>query len=271
MTVVEDAAVLAGQDSPVAGFLPEGGAWLRWKRLRLAGAVVMGLWCIVLLVYSTTIYHHANLGEDFGTYNQAWTLIGQGHLNPYDTIYHFPFIKSDFELIVWPLALIHLVYPGSVALLWIQDLAVAGSGFVVYLWIVDYLERRSVPWCPAAGVASVVLLALVTNPGAYQILSFDFHMEPISTPFLLLAGRDLWSGRHRRAWIWVALALTCGTFAAITLVGLGISALLAGRETRRPGALVVAAASAGWPSSPCSGPAPARVSPPTPTWSVGRR
>ena len=143
------------------------------------------------------------------------------------------------------MALVHLVYPGSVALLWIQDLAVAGSGFVVFLWIVDYLERRTVQWWPAAGVAAVVLAVLVASPGAYQIVSFDFHMEPISTLFVLLAGRDLWSGRHRRAWIWVAMALTCGTFAAITLVGLGISALLAGRETRRQGALVVAAA-IGW-------------------------
>ena len=211
----------------------------------MAGAVVMGLWCIGLVAYSTTIYHHDYLGEDFATYNQAWSLIGQGHLNPYDTIYHFPFFKGDFELIVWPLALIHLVYPGSVALLWIQDLAVAGSGFVVFLWIVDYLERRTVPWWSAAGVASVVLAVLVASPGAYQILFSDFHMEPISTLFVLLAGRDLWSGRHRRAWIWVAMALTCGTFAAITLAGLGISALLAGRETRRHGALVVAAA-IGW-------------------------
>ncbi|MGD0391829.1 MAG: DUF2079 domain-containing protein [Acidimicrobiales bacterium] len=217
----------------------------RWTWLRVAGAVVMALWCIGLFVYSTAIYHHNNLGEDFATYNQAWTLIGQGHLNPYDTIYHYSFIKGDFELIIWPLALVHLVYPGSVALLWIQDLAVAGSGFVVYLWIVDYLERRTVQWWPAVGVASVVLAVLVASPGAYQILSFDFHMEPISTVFVLLAGRDLWSGRHRRAWIWVAVALACGTFAAITLVGLGISALLAGRETRRQGALVIAAA-VGW-------------------------
>jgi hypothetical protein len=249
VTVADDTAVSARQDE-AAGSLPPthgdpGRPDRRWKRLRVAGAVVMGLWCIGLFVYSTTIYHHDILGEDFATYNQAWTLIGQGHLNPYDTIYHFPFIKSDFELIVWPLALVHLVYPEPVVLLWIQDLAVAASGFVVFLWIVDYLEQRSVPWWPAAGVASVVLAVLVASPGAYQILFFDFHMEPLSTVFVLLAGRDLWSGRHRRAWIWVVMALTCGTFAAITLVGLGISALLAGRETRRQGALVVAVA-IGW-------------------------
>ncbi len=236
LAVAVDTAGPDSRDTTVEGLGPSGVPRQRWRSLRVAGAVVMGLWCIGLVLYSTTIYHHAILGEDFATYNQAWTLIGQGHLNPYDTIYHVPFVKSDFELIIWPLALVHLVYPGSVALLWIQDLAVAASGFVVFLWIVDYLERRTVPWWPAAGVASVVLAVLVVNPGAYQILSFDFHMEPISTPFVLLAGRDLWSGRHRRAWIWVVTALTCGTFAAITMVGLGISALLAGRETRRQGA-----------------------------------
>ena len=249
MTVADVTAPLPGADVAADSLLPTdlepGGAERRWMWLRVAGAVVMGLWCIGLVVYSTTIYSHDFLGEDFATYNQAWTLIGQGHLNPYDTIYHFPFFKSDFELIVWPLALVHLVYPGSVALLWIQDLAVAGSGFVVFLWIVDYLEQRTVRWWTGAGVASVVLVVLVASPGAYQILFFDFHMEPISTVFVLLAGRDLWSGRHRRAWIWVVLALTCGTFAAITLVGLGISALLAGRETRRQGVLVVAVA-IGW-------------------------
>jgi len=249
VTVADVTAFLSGQEEAL-DLLPStdgdpGEPERRWKWLRVAGAVVMGLWCIGLVVYSTTIYHHDYLGEDFATYNQAWTLIGQGHLNPYDTIYHFPFFKSDFELIVWPLALVHLVYSGSVALLWIQDLAVAGSGFAVFLWIVDYLERRTVPWWPAAGVASVVLAVLVASPGAYQILFSDFHMEAISTLFVLLAGRDLWSGRHRRAWIWVVMALTCGTFAAITLVGLGISALLAGRETRRQGALVVVAA-IGW-------------------------
>jgi hypothetical protein len=206
----------------------------------------MGIWLIGLAAYSTTIYHHGFLAEDFATYNQAWTLIGQGHLNPYDTIFHsYSFLKSDFELIIWPLALIHIVFPRPIALLWIQDLAVAASGFIVYLWIADYLERRKVAWWPAVGVASVVLAVLVANPGAYQTLYFDFHLEPISTVFVLLAGRDLWSGRHRRAWIWVAIALLCGSFAAITIVGLGVSALLAGRDSRSQGVLLVVAA-VGW-------------------------
>jgi uncharacterized membrane protein len=224
--------------------VPGSPAWPRNMRLvlRLAGAAVMLIWLVGLVAFSTILYHRNDLTADFGTYNQAWTLIGQGHLNPLDTVFiRTPFLKSDFELIMWPLALIHLAFPQPVVLLWLQDLAVAASGFVVYLWITDYLDRRRVAWWVATGVATVVLVAIVINPGVYQTLLFDFHLEPLSTVFILLAGRDLWWGRHRRAWIWVAIALLFGSFAAITIVGLGVSALLASRDTRRQGVLLVIA------------------------------
>jgi hypothetical protein len=215
----------------------------RWLQLRVAGAVVIGAWSVGLMVFSSTLYSRDPLTEDFATYNQAWTLIGQGHLNPFDTVYNnYDFLRSNFELIMWPLALVHVVMAQSVALLWIQDLAVAGSGLVVYLWIVDYLEQRKLAWLPAIGVCMAVVVAWVANPGSYGTLIFDFHMEPISTVFVLLAGRDLWRGRHRRAWIWIGIALMCGTFAAVAVIGLGLSALLAGRASRRTGALAILAA-----------------------------
>ncbi len=207
---------------------------------------VLLVWLVGLVAFSTVLYRRNILTADFATYNQAWTLIGQGHLNPFDTIYAgYPFVRSDLELIIWPLALIHLVFPHPIVLLWLQDLAVAASGFVVFLWIVDYLEARKVRWSVSVGVALAVLAVLVANPGVYQTLLYDFHLEPISTVFVLLAGRDLWWGRNRRAWLWVAFALLCGSFAAITLVGLGFSAILAGSSSRRVGILIIGAA-LGW-------------------------
>ena len=216
-----------------------------WRRLKLAGAVVMGLWFCGLAVFSTAIYHRAFLGEDFATYNQAWSLIGTGHLDPLDTVYGFPFVKADFELILWPLALLHLVTSQSVVLLYVQDLAVAGTGLVAYLWIVEFLERKEVPLLTATAAAVVVLVVTVANPGIYQTIRFDVHMEPIAALFLVLAGRDFWRGRIRRAWIWSAVVLLCGSFAAIALFGLGLSALLAGKRTRRSGLLLLVA-SVGW-------------------------
>jgi hypothetical protein len=218
----------------------EGSVSLRrkWFALRLFGLIVMAIWLAALIAFSAELYNHFFVGQDFGTYNQAWSLIGHGHFNPFVTVYGpYTFVRSDFELILWPLAVIHLVFPSSMALLVVQDLAVAGTGLVVYLWIIDYLER-SVRWEIAAGVALVVLAILVVSPAAYQTVLFDFHMEPISALFLVLAGRDLWKGRGMRAWVWVALTLLCGSFAAITLIGLGLSAVLAGRDTRRQGVML---------------------------------
>jgi Predicted membrane protein (DUF2079) len=223
-----------------------GGASLRgWRRLKLAGAVVMGLWFCGLAVFSATLYHRAFLGEDFATYNQAWSLIGTGHLNPFDTIYGFPFVKADFELILWPLALLHLVTSQSIVLLFVQDLALAATGLVAYLWIIEYLQRKEVSVRTAIVAAIAVLALTIANPGIYDTLRFDVHMEPIAALFLVLAGRDFWRGRIRRAWVWSALVLLCGSFAAIALFGLGLSALLAGKRTRRSGVLLLVT-SLGW-------------------------
>jgi len=81
-----------------------------------------------------------------------------------------------------------------------------------------------------AKLAMAVLVAVMVNPGVYRTLKFDLHMEPLATFFLLLAGRDLWHGRNRRAWVFAIVVLLCGSFSAIMVVGLGVSAVLAGRE-----------------------------------------
>ncbi|MGA8726881.1 MAG: DUF2079 domain-containing protein [Acidimicrobiales bacterium] len=215
----------------------------RWSMLRGAGAIVIGLWFVGLVTFSTILYGRNFVGQDFGTYNQAWSLIGQGHLNPFVTVYGpYTFLKSDFELIIWPLALLHLVFPSSLTLLWIQDIAVAGTGLVTYLWIVDYLQRKKLRWTVGVGVAIVILAVIVVNPEAYRTLLFDFHMEPLSAFFLVLAGRDLWRGRGRRAWIWIGLTLLCGSFATVTLIGLGLSAVLVGRDSRRQGVQIIVVA-----------------------------
>jgi hypothetical protein len=70
-------------------------------------------------------------------------------------------------------------------------------------------------------------------------------MEPISTTFVVLAGYDIWRGKQRRAGIWVGVALLCGTFAAVTIFGIGLSAFLAGPKTRVSG-VVVAVTGLGW-------------------------
>ena len=212
----------------------------RWRVVRLVGTGAVALWVTVLAALSFMIHHRSFLAEDFGIYSQAWTRIGQGHLNPYSTVYGYPFVKGDLEVIMWPLALLHLITSNSVVLLWVQDLAIAACGLVTFLWVLEYLERRGVSWQKSAGIGAAVLVVFMIDPNVYGTVGFDFHIEPMSTVFVLLAGRDVWRGRNRRAWLWVAGVLLCGSFASITLVGLGLSALIAGPATRRTGMLVIA-------------------------------
>ncbi len=215
------------------------------RRVRLAGWIVAAVWCAGLVAFAAAFYSRFHLAQDFGLYSQAWTQIGTGHFDPTNTIYGYPFYAGNLEVVMWPLALLHLVAPQPFTLLVVQDLCIAGSGLVSYLWIVDVLERSSVRRWVVVAAASVVLLVVVADPVAYQTAGFDFHLEPIATLFLLLAGRDLWRGRTTRAWLFAGGVLLCGAFAAIALVGLGISAVLAGSRTRRHGFLLVGAA-VGW-------------------------
>lgn len=83
-------------------------------------------------------------------------------------IYNFPFLRSDLELVLWPLALLHLVLPNPIALLWVQDLATAGTGLVTYLWILDTLQERRTSRREAAVAATCVLIAVVVSPGSYE-------------------------------------------------------------------------------------------------------
>ena len=105
------------------------------------------------------LFHRIDLTADFASYFQAWSLIGSGHINPLDTVWldHVPFVKNDFELIIWPLSLLHIIDPGGFVLLLLQDIAVAATGLISYQWIIEYLEERRVSPRVALAVGVSVL------------------------------------------------------------------------------------------------------------------
>jgi hypothetical protein len=63
--------------------------------------------------------------------------------------------------------------------------------------------------------------------------------------FAILAARDLWAGRTRRAVVWIALTLSTGDVSATYVAGIGLSVLLADRRRWRLG-LGLVTAGAGW-------------------------
>jgi len=108
---------------------------------------------------------------------------------------------------------------------------------------------ESTPAGPGLGAATAVGLAallLVVNPWAYTTAAFDVHFESFAALFALLAARDLWRGRRRRLWLWVALTASAGEIGGLLLLGVGVGGLLGARRRRRRASLGVVAAGVVW-------------------------
>lgn len=223
--------------------------WRRWKVLGLAGSTLQ---LLGLLGWTYFKWSRYTLGQDFATFDQAWTRIGTGHLDPYSSVnpyyyphYGYPFIRNHFELIMWPLSLLHVLWGSSFVLLAVQDISVAGIVLVTYLWILNLLRDR---WSRLYGfrmaVPIAVLAALLINPYSYETVSFDFHLQAPAVLFLVLAARDLSRGRTVQAIIFAVVTLSCGGPVSLYVVGVGLAAA-ATRTPRWPGG-AVAALGAAW-------------------------
>jgi len=187
-------------------------------------------------------YERFNLTNDFAAYSQAWTAIAHGHLDPSGTLWAFPFWRNDLELLMWPLALFYWIYPHTLTLLWLQDLAVVGGELVAVMWVRDINKTRrehelGTPWL----LAFVSALLLLT-PWSWYTVGFDFHFEAFVALFALLAARDIWAGRHRRGlMLWVPLTLISAAAAGgLLVVGVGIAAFLSRGKSRRVAGAVIA-------------------------------
>ena len=114
-----------------------------WWKARAAGCVVFGAQFVVLVAISMFFYNRFNLGIDFAIFNQAWTQIGHGNLDPYSTIQSVSFRHLNFDIVMWPLGALYRIFPQPSLLLWVQAGALAGTGLVCFFWISELLERRS--------------------------------------------------------------------------------------------------------------------------------
>jgi len=206
------------------------------NRLAMAcfGAQLLGL-----TAFTGFIYHRFSLGIDFGIYSQALSQIAAGNLDPTSTINGFPFLHSHFELIMYPLSLVYLVFRTSYVLLVVQNVSLVGAGVVAYLWIAKLVVSRRLSTKVAVGFLAGSVLLILLDPFVYYSAALDIHLEATATFFAVFAAYDIWSGRNRRALVWVVLCLLCGDLGGLYIVGVGFSGLIASRSTRRFGAFVL--------------------------------
>jgi Predicted membrane protein (DUF2079) len=213
--------------------------------LRLVTRVAWGAFAIqlgVLMAWSAMLASHDALTKDFTTYHQAWYLIAHGNFNPFDTAQGVSFFKIDSEFVMVPLAALYWVWPHLVTLLWVQDLAIAGSGLVAWYWLRDLMVRPIAAQGLRADLALWLALALfVFNPWAYWSTSFDFHLEPLIGLLLVLTARAMYRGKKWQVAFFVVCTLICGVPAATYLLGLGIGGLIMAKGRRWMAAGIVGA------------------------------
>ncbi len=222
------------------GRRPTGSAAVRHRSPWITiGLVAFAAQLAGLIAGSVFFFHRFSLGFDFGIYYQGWSQIGSGDVLPWSTLQHLPFLRSHFELILWPLALLYPIFRSGLVLLVVQDIAIAGTGFVAFLWIHRFVAGRVTRRGLAPALTLVGLALLLAEPEAYLTSAQDFHMEPLVTLFVISAGYLTWSGRYRRAAFCIGLCLLCGDLGGIYVIGIGISGVIASRRTRRLGIVAV--------------------------------
>jgi hypothetical protein len=211
------------------------------RRVILIAALFFVLQFIGLMVYSWIQYHRFNLGIDFASVNQAATEIGKGNLNPYSTILGSSFVQNHFGLILWPIALLMVIIRTPFLFLILQNAFLVATGMITFKWASAFVASRKIPKGFAYGILAIAGVLLLINPLVSYSAALDFHFEAMATFFAVFAAYDAWAGRTRRAWVWVALCLLCGDLGGLYIAGVGLSALLAGKATRRTGLLYLLA------------------------------
>lgn len=204
-----------------------------WAAL-LVSRVASVVQAVVMLRLSIGLYDRDEVTWDFSIYNQAAWLIAHGHLNPYDTVRGMPFLANNFELVIYPLALLTRLPGGGIWLLFVQDIALVATGWVAISWVAE--AARSKRWSsplPVGGVVLATAALVIFDPLAWSAASFDFHSEVVGGCFALLAARAMWRGTSVQAWAWAAATMACGTVPDLYLVAVGVAALLS-RGGERP-------------------------------------
>jgi len=217
------------------------------RRTLYVAAGLLSLQLVLFMVWSQVESSRYLLNIDAAQYEQAWYLIAHGVLDPVDSMKSAFFWQDHSVFLFWVAAPLWWVWPHPVTLLWLQDIFAVAAQFVGVLWIGESLastrhhhltDRRKVVMM-ACG-----LVLFLGDPWITWSISNDFHVEVFSVFFVVVAARDFTNSR-RRAWVWVLLAMGTGNLAATYLVGLGMSAFVAGAAWRRR-ALIVAGLGLGW-------------------------
>jgi hypothetical protein len=205
---------------------------LPWEpRYRHVASALLGLQFLVILAFVTDRFNHFAGTKDETTVFNAMYEISHGNLNPFSHTTGFHWIQNHGAFVMWLLAPLDRIGPPGLAVLWLQVLAVTGTAYVTLRWVLLFLRAGAVAGVSERRLKTLAGLAvgvLVLAPWSYWSLGYDIHIEMLTAPFIMAATLDFSVGRFRRAWIWVAITLAFGDVSSTWLVGIALSAVIAG-------------------------------------------
>lgn len=207
-----------------------------FQRLRYWAYGAFTLQFLALVAWKAFMFSRFSGTLDENEYQQSMYLISHGSINPVTTAWGRAFIRDHGSFFIWFLAPLDWIPPVGLMLLVAGVACVVIAEVVAFRWLSEICERH---WFndPDSGHAKILarlgLVVLVASPWTWWVVSFDVHGELFAAPFIILAAWKFSQQRYRWAWFWIACTLGIGAIVASWIVGLALSAAVAGLVDRR--------------------------------------
>jgi uncharacterized membrane protein len=165
--------------------------------------VVTGLLAFVIIQTSLAKLHSVDTGIDLAGYSQALWLLGQGKM-PEASLFggDVHLLELHWSFIMYPLAVLGLLFPAAQLLLVTQGLALAAAVLPLWRLARDVAALR-------VGAATCLIVAYALHPATHLLGTEDFHPESLSVPALIAMAYFGATKRWIPYWICIAVALAC--------------------------------------------------------------
>ena len=177
---------------------------------------------LVLFCFSSLQLWLFRAGNDLGFFDQLVYLLSQGEA-PVSTLLEGVHLIGDHgAIILYPLALLYVIYPSVYWLLAVQAIALASGAVPLYA-----LSRDS---GLSVGYAEAIAVCYVFYPAIFNINFYtEFRPETIAVPALLWA---VWAAKKRNPLLAIAIliVLSCKEAMSLTVVGLGLWLIISKRR-----------------------------------------
>ena len=186
---------------------------------------------LVLFFFSSLQLWLFRAGNDLGFFDQLVYLLSQGK-TPVSTLLEGVHLIGDHgAIILYPLALLYVIYPSVYWLLAVQAIALASGA--VPLYALSRASGLSVSYARAIAVC-YVLYPAIFNINFYT----EFRPETIAVPALLWAVLAAKKRNSSQLAIAVIIVLSCKEAMSLTVVGLGLWLAISGRRLYGLGCIV---------------------------------